>query len=58
MSRGAPRPGFRVQSGFLEEDLVAQQSLDGPRGKGRGGKSRKGQRKRWALAIPRGPWPR
>lgn len=46
VSRGAPSPGFRVQSGFLEEDLVAQQSLDGPRGKGRGGKSHKGQRQR------------
>lgn len=37
MSRGAPRPGFRGQSDFLEEVLVAKQSLDGPRGNGRGG---------------------
>lgn len=37
MSRGGARSGSSVHCGFLEEVLVAKQSLDDPRGKGRGG---------------------
>ena len=47
VSRGAPKPGLRVQSGSLEDVLVAKQSLDSPREEeGRGGQGRKGSHTR------------
>lgn len=42
MSRGTSKPGFGVQSGFLEEVFIPKPSLDSPRREeGREGKGRK-----------------